>query len=139
MKKRSIIAFVLILALAALTMAGCGKSEFTVIDNNSKRMLISAENAGKGLTFTVGTLEVAEGEQISLTAQLSRGSIRVEILQAPETLSADALPDGDAILTADLKTTESASADMAPGSYLVRATSLEKATGTVLAEVTPAP
>ncbi len=138
MKKRSFFSLLLMLVLAALTLTACGKTEFTVIVDNDKRMLISAEKAEKDKTFTVGTLEVEDGEQIMVTADLSKGSIRVEILKAPEALSADAVPDGDVILTANLKTTEGASATFPAGSFLLRATCLEKATGTVLVEVKPA-
>ena len=45
---------------------------------------------------------------------------------------------GEAIFTANLESTDSSSAEMNAGEYLVRATCLEQATGTVTIEVVPA-
>ena len=42
-------------------------------------MLISAQNAGKDSYFMSGSLTVEEGEKITASADLSKGSIRVEI------------------------------------------------------------
>ena len=45
---------------------------------------------------------------------------------------------GEAIFMANLESTDSSSAEMNAGEYLVRATCLEQATGTVTIEVVPA-
>lgn len=134
-------AVLLALALAALMLTACGKSEFGMIENDANRMVISAENASRDGGFTAGSLEVADGEQIVIAANLEKGSVRVEILPAPEeqSISNPQLPDGEAIITADLKTSEGASGTVDAGSYYVRATCLEKATGTVEITVAPAP
>ena len=131
MKKR--IAVILALALSALLLTACGKSEFGVIQNDPDRIVISAENAEKEAFFVTGTLEVAEGQQIVAAADLEKGSIRVEIYAAPEgEESVNELTDlGDALLTGDLKTDERFEGGMAAGSYLVKAICLEKATGSV--------
>ena len=127
-----------VLLLAALT--ACGRSEFGPSENTGKQMTITAENAARDAFFMSGSLEVAEGEQIVIAADLAKGSIRVEIVGVPEEQSADTLPDfdGEAILTADLDSTESVSGTVPPGWYMVKATCLERATGTVRIDAEPA-
>ena len=102
-------------------------------------MTITAENADKDSFFMVGSLEVADGEQIAITSSLTKGSVRVEIVGTPEEQSIDQIPDmnAEATLTADLKSTDSVSGTVETGTYMLKATCLEKATGTVLVEVTP--
>ena len=136
---KRIISLTLVLVLAALCLAGCGKSEFGMSENTEKRMTVTAENAEEGAFFMVGSLEVAEGEQVSITANLSKGSVRVELIGAP-TEGIEEVPDlnAEAILTADLKGTDSSAGTLEAGSYLLKATCLEQATGTVQVEVTAA-
>jgi len=88
----------------------------------------------------LGSLEVDEGEQIVITSELTKGSIRVEIIGTPAEQSIDEVPDmnGEPIITADLKNTDGTSSTVPAGSYMLKATCLEKATGTVLIEVVPA-
>ncbi|MBQ3704641.1 MAG: hypothetical protein II885_18160 [Oscillospiraceae bacterium] len=133
----SIIIAVLILML---TLTACGKSEFGVTENTGKQMTITAQNADKDAFFMVGSLDVTNGEQIVITSNLAKGSVRVEIVAASEEQSIDKLPviNGEAILTANLENRNSVSGSVAVGSYLLRATCLEKATGTIQIETKPA-
>ena len=137
MKKTQLIALIGVL-LQALMLTACGKSVFTMSENTEKKMTITAENAARGAFFMVGALEVADGEQIVITSELSKGSIRVEIVGAPQE-SIEDMPtvDGEAILTADLKAADSVSGTVPAGSYLLKATCLEKASGSVQIEVQP--
>ena len=130
---------VFILLLALLMLAACGKSEFGLSENTGKKMTISAENAGKDAFFAAGSLEVDAGEKIVLTSDLSKGSIRVEIIKTPDDQSIGELPamDGEAIISANLAGTEGASGTVPAGAYLLKATCLEKATGTILVEAVP--
>ena len=129
-----------ILLAGAMLLTGCAKSEFLVSENTEKRMTISAVNAGKDAFFSVDSLEVEEGEQVVITANLTKGSIQVSIVAEPEEQSADAVPErnGDAVITANLKSTDSVSGTVAAGTYAMEAVCLEKATGTVVIEVKPA-
>ena len=129
-----------VLLLLTLMLTACGRSEFGLTENTGKRMTLTAENAEKDAFFLTGSLEVGEGESIVITSDLSKGSIRVEILAAPESQSIDQLPetDGPAVITANLVRTDGASGTVTAGTYLLRATCLEKATGTVTVEVKPA-
>ena len=138
MKRRSI-AIVLVLALAILALTACTTSEFSLEGTEEKKMTVSAKNAEKDSVAAVGGLVVGEGEMVVVTANLTEGSIRVEVLEAEETDEEDA-PDlsGEAIFTANLESTDSSSAEMNAGEYMVRATCLEKAAGTVTIEVVPA-
>ena len=139
MRKIHAPALIMILILSSMFLTACAKSEFGIIDNTEKRMLINAKNAAKDDFFMVGTLEVDDNEQITITSNLARGSVRVEIIGMPEDQSIDNLPepDGEPVLTANVKATDSAAAEMSPGSYVMRAICLEKATGTVEIEVLP--
>ncbi len=96
-------------------------------------MTITAENATKDAFFLVGSLEVDDGEQIVITANLEKGQVRVEIIEAPEDQSIDTLPDMNVepTITANVSNTEETSGTVPPGIYLLKATCLEKATGTV--------
>ena len=138
MKRRSI-AIVLVLALAMLAFTACTTSEFSLEGSEEKKMTVSAKNAEKDSVAAVGGLVVGEGEMVVVTANLTEGSIRVEVLEAEETDEEEA-PDlsGEVIFTANLESTDSSSAEMNAGEYMVRATCLEKATGTVTIEVVPA-
>ena len=137
MKNKSIV-LIMILALM-LTLTASGKSEFGLSENTEKKMTITAENADKDAFFMVGSLEVADGEQITITSSLTKGSVRVEIVGTPEEQSIDQIPDmnAEATLAADLKGTDSVSGTVEAGTYMLKATCLEKATGTVLVEVSP--
>jgi len=126
--------------LALLTLTGCGKSGFGLTENTEKQMTITAENAGKDAFVMVGSLEVSDGEQVVISSNLTKGSVRVELVPAPEGQSINELPamDAEAIITANLVNGESVSGTVPEGSYMLRAACLERATGTVRIEVKPA-
>lgn len=137
--KRKSIAIVLVLILAMLAFTACTTSEFSLEGTEEKKMTVTAKNAEKDSVAAVGGLVVGEGEMVVVTADLTEGSIRVEILDSSE-VSEEEAPDlsGEAIFMANLERTDSSSAEMNAGEYLVRATCLEQATGTVTIEVVPA-
>ena len=139
-KSRSAGSMIIAILILMLTLTACGKSEFGVTENTGKKMTVTAQNADKDAFFMVGSLDVADGEQIVITSKLTKGSVRVEIVAASEEQRIDKLPDmnGEAIITADLESGDSVSGTAATGSYHLRATCLEKATGTILIEVKPA-
>lgn len=126
--------------LSALALTACGKSEFGMAENTEKHMTISVDNADRDAFFMVGSLEVDEGEQIVIASHLTKGTIRVELIGTPTEQSIDQLPDldGEATLTAELTGTDGASGTVPAGSYLLRATCVKKATGTVEIAVQPA-
>ena len=140
MKRIKIFAGIIALLLAELRLTACGKSEFGMSENTEKRMTITAENADKKDFFAVGSLEVEDGEQIVVTSNLKRGSIRVDLIGTPAEQSSDQVPevDSEATMTAELTGTDGVSGTVPAGSYLLRATCLEKASGTVVIEVQPA-
>ena len=101
-------------------------------------MTITAQNADKDAFFMVGSLDVADGEQIDISANLTKGSVRVEIVRSSDSQGIDGIPemDGAAIISADLVRTDGASGTVPAGTYLLRAACLEKATGTIQIDVT---
>ena len=139
-KRNLIIVLAAVLVLTALTLTACGKSEFGMSENTEKKMVIKAENADRKSFFMVGTLTAADGDHIVITPKLSKGSVRVELVGVPEEQSIDKIPemDGKASFTADVSGTEDVSGMVPAGSYMLRATCLEKATGTIEIEVKPA-
>ena len=137
---RKIFAAILAGVLSLLTLTACGTSEFGMTENTEKRMVITAERAAKDDFFLVGSLTVDEGEQITISSDLEKGSVRVEIFRWGEEQDADTLPEtgGEATLTANLHAADGASGTVEPGNYSLKAVCLEKATGTVTIEVVPA-
>lgn len=133
---------VIAILILVLTLTACGKSEFGVTENTGKRMVITAVNADKDSFFIVGSLDVADGEEITAAADLTKGTIRLEIFRWSDEQNVDKLPsvdtDAETIITADLSSTESVSGTVQAGHYSLKATCLEKATGTVQIEVAPA-
>ena len=140
MKRMAVTLCILLLAVSAVLFTACGKSEFGMSENTGKRMVVTAENASKDSFFMVGSLEVDEGEQIAITSNLEKGSVRVEIIGVPAEQSIDELPDlnGEPIITANLHSNDQQSGTVSAGTYMLKAICLEKATGTVLIEVLPA-
>ena len=141
MKKKTGRINIIISVLALmLILTACGKSEFGVTENTWKHMTITAQNADRDAFLMVGALDVAEGEQIVIAADLKKGSVRVEIVSSPDNQSINEIPrmDGEAIITADLHSSDGASGTVPAGMYLLRATCLEKATGIIQIDVAPA-
>jgi hypothetical protein len=140
MKRNKALIAIMALVLSLLMLTACGKSEFGMSENTGKRMVVTAQNADKDAFFMVGSLEVDEGEQIAITSNLTKGSVRVEIIGVPAEQSIDELPDlnGEPIITANLHSNDQQSGTVSAGTYMLKATCLEKATGTVLIEVQPA-
>ena len=140
MKKIVYLALAAVLAMSMLAMSGCSKSEFGVTENTEKAMTIEAKKASVDSMFMVGTLEVAEGDQIVVTSDLENGRVKIEIIPGADDQSVDELPDMDveAVMTGEIVAGGGMSGTMDPGSYYVKATVLEKADGTIRLDVIPA-
>lgn len=141
MRKALVMAAALVMLLSALTLTSCGKPVFTMSENTEKAMTIEAKNAAKGDFFAVGTLVVDEGEQVSITSNLEKGSVKVDIIAMPAEQSMDELPetDGEPVLSSDADDKKSVTSGTLPaGDYMVKAAVAEKATGTVDISVTAA-
>ena len=135
MKKYRASGAIAALILAVMMLTSCGKSEFKVTENTGKLMTISAVRAEKDAFFSIGSIEVDDGEKVVISSDMKKGSIRVEVY-GPDQATIDSNPDlsGEVALSADLAVTDGgkgASATMPAGSYQVKATCLETATGTV--------
>lgn len=140
MKKIMYFMFTAVLAFAMIAMTSCGKSEFTFSDNSEKMMTVKAVNASKESMVMAGTLEVAEGEQAVVYSNLDEGTVNISLYKAPESESADDIPemDGEPVASVDMSGTDSETCALEHGNYMVKATVVEKATGTLDIEITPA-
>ena len=127
----------LALVVSMAMMTSCGKEEFGVTDNSEKSMTINAQNAGKDLFFLSGSLELEEGQKIEITSALEKGTVELGFVSSEGMDNIDELPDTEAepMITAIVTGEEVQTYGMTPGSYLVKATVLEKATGTITINV----
>ena len=132
MKKLISIILIAVMSMSMLLMTSCG-SEFGCTDNDEKHMTITAKNAGAGDYFMSGTLEVGEDEQIVIDPSLDKGSVTIEFVESEGASNEEELPDTDteAKYTAYLTGTNSQAASFGAGSFMVKATVTEKATGTI--------
>ena len=141
MKKTISVLLTAVLVMSMMLVTSCGKSEFGLSENTEKLMTINAENAAKDDFFMTGTLEVADGEKVVVTSNLEKGSVKVELFATPEEQSIDEVPDveeGEPVFMMNATGTDCQSGTMPAGSLILKATVLEKATGTVTIEVLPA-
>ena len=134
MKKKLLLVITALVVLTMICMTSCQKSEFGMTENTEKYMQVTAKNADKDATFMVGSLEVGEGEAISVDCSIESGGIDVEFIFSGGEQSIEEMPEMDVepvfIVKAD-SITDKASAEVDPGSYMVKATCTEKATGTI--------
>ena len=140
MKKTISIIAIAALAVSMIAMTSCSKHEFSGQTDGDKNMTINAVNADKGDYFVTGTLVVDEGEEVAIDTQLEKGEITVEFIAAEGEGSIDELPglDGDATYTAYLSGTNSQTVSIGAGSFMIKPTVTDKATGTVSITVQPA-
>ena len=140
MKKIISIIAIAALAVSMFAMTSCSKHEFSGQTDGDKNMTINAVNADKGDYFVTGTLVVDEGEEVAIDTQLEKGEITVEFIAAEGEGSIDELPelDGDATYTAYLSGTNSQTVSIGAGSFMIKPTVTDKATGTVTITVQPA-
>lgn len=140
MKKIISIIAIAALAVSMFAMTSCSKHEFSGQTDGDKNMTINAVNADKGDYFVTGTLVVDEGEEVAIDTQLEKGEITVEFIAAEGEGSIDKLPelDGDATYTAYLSGTNSQTVSIGAGSFMIKPTVTDKATGTVSITVQPA-
>ena len=134
MKSRKMIVFVAFLVVAIMVMSACGTSEFSVDCSDEKAAHVNADNAQKDAWVVTGSLSVEEGEQLVLTSNLEKGEVKIELFGVSEEQSIDELPEtpeGEPVVMFMAKGTDSMSGGVAAGSYLIKATVTEKATGTV--------
>lgn len=140
MKKIISIITIAVLAVSMLAMTSCGKHEFSGQLDDEKNMTITAVKADDGDYFVTGTLEVDEGEQITIDTNLESGEITLEFLGSEGEGSIDELPDmdGEATYTAFLSGTNSQTVSFGAGSFMLKPTVTKQATGTVTITVQPA-
>ena len=140
MKRLLSIIAIAVMAVSMLAMVSCGKHEFSGNIDGDKNMTIKAVNAETGDYFVTGTLVVDEGEEISIDTALEKGEITVEFFASEGIDNIDELPelDGNAKYTAYLRETDSQTISFGTGSFMIKPTVTEDATGTVTITIQPA-
>ena len=135
--KMTAVLLAVLTAFAMTVITACGTSDFVVTDSNEKSMMIQADRGDKGDFFMAGTLEVAEGEQVTVDANLEKGSVEIGLVNAGKNDDIDEVPDEDAKAqeSAELTELDSYTFNVGPGNYLVKATIIEKATGAIMINV----
>ena len=140
MKKTAYIILTAVLVFTMIVMTACSGGSLTADANNEKMMNITADKATEEHMVTIGSLKVDEGDEVTASADLEEGELKVELFGQAEEQSADELPelDGEAIVTAILKDNESMTATLPAGDYTARITPTKKTTGTALIIAEPA-
>ena len=130
--------FAAAVAAFVLIMAGCGKveetsSEMSLNMSNEKNAVITLDKSSKDLAATSGTFVVDDGEQLLVEPALTGDSkILISFIASPDE-GIDQLPDveGDSVLDLEVDGTDSFNCYVDPGSYMLKVTVLNEATGTV--------
>lgn len=137
MKKLLSIMAVMVLTASMLTMVSCGKSELSGEIIDDKSMAVTASKADTGDYFVTGSLEIEEGEQLSIEPNLESGEMTIEFISAEGMDNPDELPelDGEAQYTAFISGTNAQKVSMPSGSYMIKVTVTDKATGSVTINV----
>ena len=140
MKKLMSVVAVIVLAASMLTLVSCGKSELTGEVIDEKSMTVTASKADTGDYFVTGSLEFEEGEQLSIEPNLESGEMTIEFINGEGMDNPDELPDvsGDAQYTAFISGTNAQKVSMPSGSYMIKVTVTDKATGSVAINVVAA-
>ena len=140
MNKRITIFITMILMISMVVLSSCARMEFTCTENTEKAMTISAKEADKKSFFMTGSLVVEDGEKLIIHSNLDKGTIRLEFL-CPEGMDdGENLPDVnvDPTVAAEATGKQTQEYEISPGDYLLNATVVEKATGTIKIEIQPA-
>lgn len=133
MKKKTLILCILVLAMAMVAMVSCSSSSMAVETKDDKTVVITAENAGEDDENLAGAIVVGKDEQITIDSNLEKGGIHLYFIDAAEAQNEEDLPDADveAKYTANVEGVESQAVSFGEGSYMVKVTATDKATGTV--------
>lgn len=140
MKRFISIIAIMALAVSMLAMTSCGKKEFSGNVESDKSMTINAVKADAGDYFVTGSLVVEEGEQITIDTKLDSGAVTVEFIGSGDDENIEEVPelDEEATYTAYLDGTNTQSASFGAGTFMIKPTVTEKATGTIEIKVEPA-
>ena len=132
---------VAVLVMAMLAMNACSKNTLVMNSESEKSMTVEVTKAATGDFALTGSLEVAEGEQVVMTQNMEKGEVLIELYGTPAEQSAEEMPDiegGEPVMKLNADGAGSMSGTLPAGSYMVKATVIKKASGTVQIDVTEA-
>ena len=137
MKKGTIIALIVMLAMSMVILTACGGS-LGVAVNEDNSATITADKAAPESTASAGTMTVEKGQKVVIEPTLEDGgviSVKFIAFGAGEDADASeivsAADSDNAVLDEEISGTESIEVDIPAGDYMVRADAVEKATGTI--------
>lgn len=134
MKRKAYILSLMVLVLATIVMTACTGSSFGMVTNDEKSMSVTAEKSGDGDSATSGSIVVGEEEQITIDSNLDSGSIQLDFISNEGFDDMEEVPDlenAEVKYTTTVSEVESQAVSFGAGSYLVRATVVDNANGTV--------
>jgi len=134
MKRKACILSIMALVLAMIAMTACSGSSFGIAVADEKTAAITAENADKDDMASSGSLVAGEDEQITIDSNLDSGEIRIDFISDEGFDDPEEVPDlenAEVKYTTTVSGVESQAVMFGAGSYIVRATVVDKASGTI--------
>lgn len=137
MKKITLIVLTMILAMGMILTA-CGKEEFRLGGTTDGKVTITAEKASKDSFATTGSVVVGDSGTAVIEFDFPEGEVQIQMMRQADEQSADMDMDevkgmGDtenADVDQVIKGSGTREFEVQPGDYLVKATVVEKLTGT---------
>jgi hypothetical protein len=140
MKKIISVIAIAVLAMSMLVMVSCNRTPLAADCSNEKDVVITADRADADDFIVTGTLEVGEGEQVTIESKLSSGKIELQLISAEGMDNPEELPDtegAEPTYTAYLDGEGTQTVSFGAGSFMIKPVVTEKATGTIELIVTP--
>lgn len=138
--KKKLRALVLIVCVA-LIFAGCSKNEFTMDSSEENVVRIKAKNAGKDDWVVSGSLEVKEGQKVTLEYDLEKGALNIILIpgggideDTAITEIVEDLSDENGYSTV-IRGTDTGWLELPPDIYYVKVIAEERATGSAVLRV----
>jgi hypothetical protein len=133
MKKKALFMITVFMILAMMMLTACSGT-FSIDCSDAKNVHVEADKAAANDWAMSGSLDVEEGETVTMSADLEKGEIKIELFGTAGEQSIDEIPeepDGEPVMTFMANDTDSMSGTVNAGSYMIKATVTQKATGTV--------
>ena len=129
----------LILLVAALMLAGCGRDAFTAENYGENSITFHGKGAAKKSFVLTGSLTVEEGGKVIIEPEVGKGQLQINLVTfaGQDDINADAedlagIGSNEPVFTEVLSEGSGAREyDVAPGTYYVSAEVLKKFTGDV--------
>ena len=126
-------------ALALMTgLSACTSSSFGVVIEDNHNAVISGENADKEAKAETASLNVKDGQKISVDAEITSGEVVVRLYTMPETTDEENVPSHEnekAALEFTLNKSGESEYPIAAGEYSLEAEVVQEFSGTIEIDV----